>query len=367
VLPAPAILEPITFSDLAEWPRDDHGAALAAFRRSARRVTEATAVQRPAPTPGRAFLEAAQDALASRPGANARTFFEGRFAPHRVVVAGSSSGLLTGYYEPEIEGRLVAEDGFRAPLLGRPDDLVSFLPGEAPAGLPRGLAAARRTAAGLEPYPDRAAIEDGALAGRGLELVHLRDPVDAFFAQVQGSVRIRLRDGKVLRLGYAGRNGQPYTAIGRILLEEGALSREAITMQTIRAWLAANPEAGKALMRRNRSYVFFSIDETLGPSDGPRGGEGVPLTPGRSLAIDRAIWPYGLPFWIEGSLPALSGGADEKLARLTIAQDTGSAIISAARGDLFVGSGEAAGALAGLLKHPARFVVLLPLAGEPRR
>jgi membrane-bound lytic murein transglycosylase A len=362
-LPAGVRLERLAFAELPGWPADDHAAALAAFRRSAERISGA-ALSGPTAAAAATLLGAAAAARNAKP-TQARRFFERHFRPHLVRVP-EGVGLLTGYYEPEIEGRREAGDSFFVPLLGRPDDLVSFTETEpAPADFPSGYVAARKKPDGtLEPYPDRGAIEDGALAGRGLELVFLRDPADAFFAQIQGSVRIRLADGAVLRLAYAGRNGHPYTSIGRVLLQEGTLPREALTMQSIRAWIAADPPAGKALMRKNRSYVFFRIDATLGPADGPRGGEGVPLIPGRSLAIDRTLWPYGLPFWLDGRLPDPAGGPDTPLRRLVVAQDTGSAILGAARGDLFVGSGTAAGELAGGIKHAASFVALLPRAGR---
>lgn len=363
-LPTSVRLERLAFADLRGWRADDHAAAFATFRRSAERMLAAAPPSGATAAAAEALLAVARDAVES--GSDARSFFEQRFRPHLVRVPGGA-GLLTGYYEPEIEGRREAGAGFSVPLLGRPDDLVMFTEAApAPANFPAGYVAARKKPDGtLEPYPDRGAIEDGALAGRGLELVFLRDAADAFFAQIQGSLRVRLGDGTVLRVAYAGRNGHPYTSIGRVLLQEGTLPREAMTMQSIRAFIAADAARGRALMRRNRSYVFFRIDDTLGPADGPRGGEGVPLVPGRSLAVDRSIWPYGAPFWLEGALPNPAGGRYTELRRLVVAQDTGSAILGAARGDLFCGSGQAAGELAGGIKEPVRFVALLPRADRP--
>ena len=197
----------------------------------------------------------------------------------------------------------------------------------------------------------------GAFAGRGLELVYL-DPIDAFFVHIQGSARIRMHDGRIVRMRFAGRNGHKFTAIGRILVERGELTLEQADMQAIRAWLVAHPEQAAALMRENRSYIFFKQDAGRPAEEGPIGASGVPLTAGRSLAVDHAVWPYGLPVWIHARLPTQSG--EDEISRLTVAQDTGAAIKGAARADLFVGTGPMAGDIAGRIKHPGNFVVLLP-------
>ena len=209
----------------------------------------------------------------------------------------------------------------------------------------------------LLPFPDRDAIMGGALAGRGLELAWVDDPADAFFLQVQGSGRVKLEDGRVLRLGYAGWNGHAYYAIGRALVESGALTRENASMQSIRAWMEqAGPEAAAVLMARNPSYVFFRILPGLPLGTGPVGTLGAPLTPGRSVAVDRTKLPLGLPVWVAGRDP-LDGGA---LRRLAVAQDTGGAIRGLARADLFTGWGEAAAARAGRMREDAAMFLLLP-------
>lgn len=349
-----ADLRPVSFRELDGWAADDLDAAFTCFRRSAAGLGKRAA--RPGAKPGKALIAAADAALKSGAG-RGRSFFEAWFTASEVVPA-KGAGFLTGYYEPEVEGRLTPQAAFRTPLLARPADLVSEGP-----GLPQGFAAAGRTGHGLVPYYSREEIENGALAGRNLELVYFADPVDVFFAQVQGSVRVRLPD-RVLRLRYAGRNGHPYTAIGKVIVDAGLMRREDVTMQSLRAWLAAHPAETPHVLRQNKSYVFFAVDETLGPDDGPRGGEGVPLTPLRSLAVDRGIWPYGTPFFVQSTLPRPSGG-EQAFARLLIAQDTGSAILGPARGDLFLGSGVAAGEIAGLLQSPARFFALLPRERAP--
>lgn len=352
-MPVPgAALRPIAFERLDGWGADDHRAALACFLHSTERLDSVPL--RPGVQPDPRLHAAAAAALRSPP-ADERAFFEAFFEAHEIVPA-DGTGLLTGYYEPEIEGRLAPEGRFSVPLLGRPADLVSDGP-----GLPAGYVAGRRTAKGLVPYFERAEIEAGALAGRGLEIVYVADPVDAFFAQVQGSVRIRLPD-RSLRLRYAARNGHPYTAIGKVVVDAGLMRREDVTMQALRAWLADHPAEMPHVLRQNKSFVFFAVDEALRPADGPRGGAGVPLTAGRSLAVDRKLWSYGLPFFVRCRVPRAAGGEDD-FARLLVAQDTGSAILGPARGDLFVGSGASAGQIAGLLKAEARFFVLLPRGG----
>jgi membrane-bound lytic murein transglycosylase A len=290
-------------------------------------------------------------------GVAARRFFEEAFAPFEVVPP-AGRGFLTGYFEPEYEGSLTPSDTFPVPLLARPGDLVTVPQGESLPGLD-GLQVGRRTADGHEPYPDRAAIEDGALGGLAQPVVYLRDAVDAFVVHVQGSARIRLPDGRTVRVAYAGRNGYPFTAPGRVIVERGHVPLAEMNLERLTAWLRANPEEGREIMRLNRSYIFFRLADELSSNDGPIGGAGVPLTAGRSLAVDRSLWSYGLPVWLEGEIPG-ADGAPEPLARLMVAQDTGTAIVGPARGDFFVGSGLEAGSRAGRMRHPVRFVVLLP-------
>jgi membrane-bound lytic murein transglycosylase A len=208
----------------------------------------------------------------------------------------------------------------------------------------------------LHPFPDRAAITGGALRGQGLELAWVDDPADAFFLHIQGSGRVRLDDGAVLRLGYAGWNGHPYFAIGRTLVEQGVLTREAVSMQAIRAWMTqAGPAEAAALMARNPSYIFFRRLD-LPPEAGPIGTLGAPLTPMRSIAVDRTQVPLGLPVWVAGTDP-LTGAP---LRRLTVAQDTGGAIRGPARADLFTGWGTEAAERAGRMRDPAALFLLVP-------
>src|SRR5262249_24196454 len=196
------------------------------------------------------------------------------------------NGFLTGYYEPIIDGSRVETDEFKVPVLTRPRDLVHMGRRHRGDAFPNSGRVVRRIARGkYVPYFDRAAIEDGALATRNLELCYLKDPNDLLFAQIQGSARVRFPDGSVLRLAYDSHNGQPYTPVGRILIERNIIPREEMSMERIRKWMAENPEGGKELRRQNKSYVFFRV-ASVPESEEARGAQGVPLTPVRSIAVD---------------------------------------------------------------------------------
>jgi len=216
----------------------------------------------------------------------------------------------------------------------------------------------------LVPYYDRAGIEDGAIAGRGLEICWLKSQTDLLFAQIQGSARIRLEDGSTLRINYDAHNGYPYTAVGRVLIDRGIIPREQMSMQKIREWMEQNPDGAKDLRRQNRSYVFFR-QVPLSDKDEAVGAQGIPLTPGRSIAVDKALHVYGTPFFIEGELPIESEQSKTPFRRLMIAQDTGSAITGPARADLYFGAGADAGKVSGRLKNNMRFVILVPKSLDP--
>jgi membrane-bound lytic murein transglycosylase A len=292
----------------------------------------------------------------------ARAFFTTYFRPHRII---GRPAFFTGYFEPVVEGSLTQSAGFSAPILSRPATLVT-LPAESPLASADGpLQAALRAPDGsLAPCPDRAAMEAGALAGQATPIVWLRDPVEVFIIQVQGSARVRLPDGRMLRLSYAGRNGWPYTSIGRILVEEAHIPAPEMSLARLKEWIRQNGQevgqAGRALMQRNRSYVFFQAEEMSSEAPGPTGAQGVSLTPLRSLAVDRAIWAYGLPFWIDAELP-WHEPTPSSFRRLMIAQDTGSAIVGPKRADIYIGSGDQAGRIAGGFRHNGEIIVLLPV------
>jgi membrane-bound lytic murein transglycosylase A len=353
------------FEHLAGWHEDRQGAALAALRKSCEAIGKqpddsaigpggiagTVADWRPLCAEA-AQVDPAEDAAARR-------FFEASFLPFSLANNSEKSGLFTGYYEAELRGSRRREGSFTTPLLRRPPDLVMVELGLfRPAW--RGERIGGRVEGGqLKPYASRGEIERGALQ-RDLELFWVDDPVDAFFLHIQGSGRIRLPDGTIARVGYDGQNGRPYVPIGRLLAERGALARDEVSMQTIRTWLAAHPGEAAALMDENPSYVFFR--ELTG--DGPIGAQGVVLTAGRSLAIDRAFLPLGVPLWLDLDDPA-EGNA--KLRRLVVAQDTGGAIRGPVRGDLFWGFGPEAADHAGMMKDRGAYYMLLPRNVAARR
>jgi peptidoglycan lytic transglycosylase A len=365
-LTATARLEPLGFGGIEGFYHDDLLSAFHCFERSARALLEGNRGARASRAPWRALIEAARAALAANPedAAAARRFFEARFRPFRVV-SEPAPGFLTGYYEPCIAGSLVETHAFCWPILARPPDLLSFSAEEAPPEFPDGVTGARRRNDGLlVPYDDREAIE----RTRHDPVVWVRDAVEAFLIQVQGCAQVELSDGRRMRLAYDGRNGLPYASIGRILIEGGEIDEGAMSLANLKAWLRAaglgEGEPGLALMRRNRSFVFFRLVEDFDPGLGPVAGAGVALTPLRSIAVDRSLWSYGLPFWIDADLP-WADEAPRPFRRLMIAQDTGSAIVGPARCDIFFGSGDAAGARAGAIRHHGEFAVLLPVGDEP--
>lgn len=359
------VLGETSFADLDGWRADRVAEALPAFRRSCARLapvpddralgTPALAMRAGDWRPACRALEAVPDG----DDAAARAYFEAWFVPFRVGDGEDEEGLITGYFEAELHGDLAPSATFATPLYARPPDLVSVDLGRFDADLGGRTLAGRVADGRLVPYPERAEIEAGALAGQGLELVWVDDPVDAFLLQVQGSGRVILPDGSVKRLGFAGHNGRPYRSIGRALIERGELEPHAASWQGIRDWLARNPGAQAELFAVNPRFVFFR------PLDGagPIGAEGVALTPGRSLAVDRRYIPLRLPVWLETTWP---NDESRALNRLMVAQDTGGAITGPVRGDFFWGAGDAALAEAGRMRQRGGYALLLPLPAAER-
>jgi membrane-bound lytic murein transglycosylase A len=352
------LFRPVEFAALPGWVDDDPSQAFAAFRRSAFHVlnkpykTGSLGVAFEAFTPA---YEGARAIEALDAGA-ARAFFEKHFAPARVEA--EPAGFVSGFYEPEVEASSAHSETFPVPMYGRPPDLIDVDDTNRPEGMDPYLAFARQTPQGLVEYYARPVIDGGILQGLGLELAWLRNKVDLFFIQVQGAARLHMTDGSLKRVSYAAKSGQRFTAIGRELVAMGELRLEDVTMQSIRAWLAANPGRVDELLHRNRSYVFFRETELGDPTLGPVAAAKVQLTPGRSIAVDRLLHTFGTPFYIDAS--ALTAFGDEPFRRLMIAQDTGSAIIGPARGDLFAGTGDAAGEIAGVVRSNADFYALVP-------
>lgn len=324
----------------------DAAAALASFRESCPRLvarTDASGLTRGAD------WKPACDAARGWPAADAPGFFRQWFETARI---GAGKAFATGYYEPEIAGSRRRLPGHDVPVYGLPPDLVRAKPGDAPP-LDDGRQPLGRYENGrFVPYHDRAAIEQGALMGKGLEIAWVADPVEFFFLQVQGSGRLRAPDGTVMRLGYAGQNGHAYTGLGTIMRQRGLIGsgpgQFSGSMQGIMEWLRSHPDEGREIMRQNRSFIFFR--ETTG--DGPVGALNVPVRAHSSVAADPKFVPLGAPVWLAVERAEANG--------LWIAQDTGGAIKGANRFDTFWGAGPSARQIAGGMAARGTALLLLP-------
>ena len=359
------MLRPVSFQNLPGWEADDQKAALQALLRSCVALEE-RADDDPldiASLGGRVgdWRAVCADAAGLEDAAQARAFFESRFTPYEARNNAEAEGLFTGYFEPELRGALREDGRYRVPLYGRPQDLVSVDLGLFRSEFTGERIAGRVASGALEPYATRAEIDTGALAAQGLELAWVDDPIDAFFLHIQGSGRISFEDGTARRVAYAATNGHNYFAIGRRLVALGAFSPEEVSMPAIRDWLDANPDRAPEVMRENASFVFFRWLGDGQAADGPVGAQGVPLTAGRSLAVDRRFVPLTVPIWLESAAPDPDPAKkDRPLRRLMVAQDTGGAIRGPVRGDVYWGTGDEAGAVAGRMKHEGRYWLLLP-------
>ncbi|MDA9507844.1 lytic transglycosylase [Bradyrhizobium sp. CCBAU 11386] len=361
---------PLAWADVKGWSDDDHLAAYKTFRASCRSINAQTGAPEPKSeykALGASLSEPCRAAktLELSDDAKAKTFFEENFAPLRISRLGEPDGFVTGYYEPVLEGSRTQTDVYNVPVYRRPSNLFVRGYKQDSVSLPnKGPVYRKIGRRKLVPYYDRGEIEDGKIAGRGLEIAWLKDPTDLLFAQIQGSARIKFDDGTTLRLNYDAYNGYPYTAVGRILIERGIIPKEEMSMQKIREWMAQNPDGAKELRRQNRAYIFFR-EVNLSDKDEAVGAQGIPLTAGRSIAVDKSLHVYGTPFFIEGELPIDSERSKTPFHRLMIAQDTGSAIIGPARADLYFGAGADAGRVSGRLRHPMHFVMLVPKGLDP--
>lgn len=305
----------LKFDDLSGWENDDHTAALTAF-------LETCSINK------NPEWKALCGLAKSEP--NAKTYFEMFFRP--VLIEDGKPALFTGYFEPELNGSLTQTARFRYPLYRKPPEAKS-----------------------VTSWLTRRQIEEtGAMRGRGLELVWVDDPVEVFFLQIQGSGRVRLQNGKVMRVGYGGSNGRNYRSIGQELIRRGIYSKHQVSAQVIQNWVRRNPRDGAELLRHNPSFVFFRKVTKVPAHKGPIGAMNRSVTTGRTLAVDPKYTPLGAPVWLE------KDGSDA-IRRLMVAQDTGSAIKGAQRADIFYGSGDAAGRAAGRIRDPGRMVVLMPI------
>lgn len=369
-------LSAVSFADLPGWSQDHPAEALPVFLTGCRQLGDAAAGQSLGGQ-GEAAARGGQPAqwqpacaaaaqVAPRDDAAARAFFEAYFQPYVVADATAPAekredALFTGYFDPEVSGSRVAGGLYRNALLGRPPDLVQVELGAFAADLKGRSIAGRIQDGRLVPYYDRAQIDQGVLARRRLELLWLADPVDVFMLQVQGSGRVDLPDGHVVRVTYAGQNGRPYVPIGRVLADRGQIPLDQVSLASIRAWLEQHKDQAAEVMEENPSYVFFREVTTLRPDQGPPGALGVPLAPGRSIAVDRAFIPLGAPVFIATNDP-LTGAP---LQRLMVAQDLGGAIRGPARVDIFFGWGREAEERAGRMRAEGREYLLLPRPVAP--
>ena len=307
----------LKFQDLDGWADDDHAASLSVFLNTCQDLKE----------PDWAALCGVAQSYKLE---SARSFFELFFRP--VLIRDGNDAMFTGYFEPELNGSRHPTDRFRYPVYKMPPEAQSANPW--------------RTRRDL--------LTSGVMDNRGLEIAWVDDPVELFFLQIQGSGRVRLPDGRMLRVGYGGANGHAYRSIGVELVRRGIFAAHQVSAQVIKNWVRRNPEAGKNLLFHNQSYVFFRELRHVTMDKGPLGAMNRSITAMRSIAVDPSFTPLGAPVWIE------KDGAG-KLRRLMIAQDTGSAIKGAQRADIFYGTGDAAGQAAGRLRDPGRMMVLLPI------
>ncbi|WP_428407301.1 murein transglycosylase A [Hyphococcus sp.] len=384
-----------SFDTMTGWLQDDPGPALEAFVRSCQRfetlAPEAPAnplenlgINDPALTlsgtvadwlrpcaEARALLVSAYSDPGGRRGA-LRAFFEFHFTPVEIATARAplpdgparraeprieKTGTFTGYFEPVYEASRLPTETHTAPVLPRPDDLIEVDLGNFRDALKGERIAGRVEGGRLVPYDARAEIEAADHAGAA-PLAWL-DPNDLFFLQIQGSGRLQFEDGSSMRVGYAAQNGHLYTAIGRVMVDRAIMPLEDITMQSIRGWLdEAAPEDAQKLREQNASYVYFRELDDADPALGPLGAQGAPLTTGRSLAVDRRYHTLGAPVWVD--IEPVEENGDKPIRRLMIAQDTGGAIKGPVRGDVYWGSGEEAGEIAGAMNAKGRMIVLLP-------
>lgn len=364
-LPDGLVLTPVSFGDLPGWAEDRIADALPALKRSCEPLVKRK--------PGRAIgpgqlagtvadwrpaCLAALD-LADHDESGFRDLLGAHFVPFRAENRSGQPGLFTGYYEAGLRAARTPDETYRWPLYDKPPDQVSVDLRDFEAEKGQGRLIGRIEDGRVVPYYSRAEIDQGALRDRGLELLWVDDPIDAFFLHIQGSGHVKLPDGSSIRVGYAGSNGHRFFPIGRALLDEGLVPPAQASMQGIRKWLGSNPDKAEKMMQRNKRYIFFR--EITG--DGPIGAQGVALTAGRSLAVDPGFIPYGAPIWLDTTWP----GTKRPLRRLLVAQDTGSAIKGPVRGDFFWGTGEDAAAEAGRMKQSGGYFLLLPRAVAEQR
>ncbi|MCF6267787.1 MAG: murein transglycosylase A [Desulfuromusa sp.] len=337
---------PVGWNQIDGWVLDRPTAAFKAFQKSCRVIGKRKQWQQVCSEAG---------ALTPVDDLTTREYFERYFQPYQVRNEdGSSEGLITGYYGPELLGSRVQTNEYKYPLYSQPDNMLIIDLDDLYPELGKYRLRGRIIGNRVVPFYDRAEIDNGGNPLFGQELFWVKDPVDLFFLHIQGSGRIRLPDGERVMVNYANQNGHPYRSIGKLLLDRKAMTRDQMSMQNIRRWVKENPEAGQRLLAENPSYVFFR--ELSAEFTSPPGALGVPLTALRSLAVDPHTIPLGAPVFLSTTFP----GSNDPLQQLMVAQDTGGAIKGQVRADFFWGMGNDAGKIAGRMKQDGRLWVLLP-------
>ncbi|HEY7772706.1 MAG TPA: MltA domain-containing protein [Marinagarivorans sp.] len=344
-------LEQSSFQALPNWSASDPQGALLAFKNSCGKILARNSLSshQNQPMLSLADLQYACTQAATWHG-SARQYFEQHFEVFTARFDGSRESFFTGYYEPELKASRTQTTGFNAPIYALPDDLITVNLGDFDSEWQGKKLWGRVDGQQLKPYWTREEIHHKGIPAK--PIAWAADSVDVFFLHIQGSGLLDLGNGETMRVGFAGRNGQPYTAIGKPLIEQGELDAATVSMQSIRAWLANNPKRAQSVMNLNQSYIFFRPLETTGPV----GAHGVPLTAEHSIAVDPAYWHYGLPLYISAENPINAS----PLNKLLVTQDTGSAIKGPLRGDVFWGSGAYAADMAGKMKSQGVTWVLLP-------
>jgi membrane-bound lytic murein transglycosylase A len=361
-------LRPASFADLPRWQEDDPSSLAGAMRDCLVHLKSAKPYKTGSLglTAGDlvSLLEQAAG-LGDESPATWRSFFEATCEPFLIRRKDGERGFVTAFFEPEVDVSAAPDDTFRFPFYRRPDDLVDVNDANRPSGMDDYYEFGLQRDGVISYYPDRGTIERGYLEGRGLEIAWAKSRADVFFTHVQGGARLRYPDGSLKRITYAAKAGHRFSGIGKLLIERGEIAREAISMQSIRAWLEANPDRADEVYWQNRSYIFFREAAVDDVSKGPIAAAKVPLVAGRSLAVDRRIHTFGFPFYIVSeAITHMDEG--NHFARLMLALDTGSAITGPARGDIFTGSGDKAGEMAGAVACPADFYILVPKAAAAR-
>ena len=358
-----AIISKMRFDQIEGWSKADKTSSLQAFARSCAQMKQDNRAFSKGPEFGGTREDwqqvcAALQQVGENPDEKTATaFFEDNFTPLAVNDPNLKKGLFTGYFEPVVQGSLSRSDQYNIPVYKKPDDLVTFTKEQQEAS---GLRYGRLLDGKPVAYFTRKKIEQGLLEGKNLELVWLKDRVDAFFMHIQGSGRVELPDGKAIRMAYGGKTGLPYTAIGAVLIANGELEKSTVSMQSIRQWMKDNPDKAQELMWNNKSFIFFRKLAETESNLGPVGAQLVNLTPQKSLAVDRRFWALGTPVWLETQINIEKSDDLQNWSSLLIAQDTGSAIRGYARGDVFWGSGDEAALIAGKMKSAGKMIILLP-------